>query len=38
MPASVGAGSFWKEMVSWISGEESLDKALKNIDASWPTS
>lgn len=38
MPASVGAGSFWKQMVSWTAGEESLDTALKNIDDSWPTS
>jgi alpha-glucoside transport system substrate-binding protein len=38
MPASVGAGSFWKQMVSWTAGEESLDEALKNIDSSWPTS
>jgi len=38
MPASVGAGSFWKQMVSWTAGEESLDEALKNIDDSWPTS
>jgi alpha-glucoside transport system substrate-binding protein len=38
MPASVGAGSFWKQMVSWFAGEESLDEALKNIDSSWPSS
>jgi alpha-glucoside transport system substrate-binding protein len=38
MPASVGAGSFWKEMVSWTSGQEDLATALKNIDDSWPTS
>jgi alpha-glucoside transport system substrate-binding protein len=38
MPASVGSGSFWKQMVSWTAGEESLDAALKNIDTSWPTS
>jgi alpha-glucoside transport system substrate-binding protein len=38
MPASVGAGSFWKEMVAWTGGDESLDKALQNIDQSWPTS
>jgi alpha-glucoside transport system substrate-binding protein len=38
MPASVGAGSFWKQMVSWTAGEESLDEALKAIDQSWPTS
>lgn len=38
MPASVGAGSFWKQMVSWTAGDETLDAALKNIDQSWPTS
>ena len=36
MPGQVGAGSFWKEMTSWVSGSEDLDTALKNIDASWP--
>jgi len=38
MPTAVGSGSFWKEMTAWIAGQESLDDALKNIDASWPTS
>lgn len=38
MPAAVGSGSFWKEMVAWCSGDESLDTALKNIDQSWPAS
>jgi alpha-glucoside transport system substrate-binding protein len=38
MPASVGAGSFWKQMVAWFAGEESLDKALSAIDDSWPAS
>ncbi|OAH12246.1 ABC transporter substrate-binding protein [Streptomyces jeddahensis] len=38
MPTAVGTGSFWKEMTAWISGQESLDAALKNIDASWPVS
>jgi len=38
MPASVGAGSFWKEMVKWVSGDESLNDALKAIDQSWPSS
>jgi alpha-glucoside transport system substrate-binding protein len=37
MPGEVGAGSFWKEMVAWIGDQESLDEALKNIDASWPS-
>jgi alpha-glucoside transport system substrate-binding protein len=36
MPGAVGAGSFWKEMTSFVSGTENLDTALKNIDASWP--
>ena len=38
MPGAVGAGTFWKDMTSWISGQESLDQALKNIDNSWPSS
>jgi alpha-glucoside transport system substrate-binding protein len=38
MPAEVGTGSFWKEMTAWISGQEDLDTALKNIDSSWPSS
>jgi alpha-glucoside transport system substrate-binding protein len=36
MPGAVGAGTFWKDMTAWISGQEDLDTALKNIDASWP--
>ena len=36
MPGAVGAGSFWKEMTNYIAGQENLDTALKNIDASWP--
>lgn len=38
MPGAVGAGTFWKDMTSWISGQEDLDTALKNIDGSWPAS
>src|SRR5215213_4024196 len=30
MPGSVGAGSFWKGMTAWISGQQSLDETLKN--------
>jgi alpha-glucoside transport system substrate-binding protein len=37
MPGAVGAGSFWKGMTSWISGQQSLDEALKSIEESWPT-
>ena len=36
MPSAVGAGSFWKEMTSFVAGSEDLPTALKNIDASWP--
>jgi alpha-glucoside transport system substrate-binding protein len=38
MPGAVGAGTFWKDMTAWNSGQESLDQALKNIDSSWPSS
>jgi alpha-glucoside transport system substrate-binding protein len=37
MPGEVGAGTFWKDMTAWISGQEDLDTALANIDASWPS-
>jgi alpha-glucoside transport system substrate-binding protein len=36
MPGQVGAGSFWKEMTSYVSGAADLDTALTNIDATWP--
>ncbi len=38
MPAAVGAGTFWKELVKAQSGQEDLATARKNIDASWPAS
>ena len=38
MPGEVGAGTFWQDMTAWISGQEDLDTALSNIDASWPAS
>ncbi len=38
MPGEVGSGTFWKDMTAWISDQEDLDTALKNIDASWPAS
>ncbi len=37
MPGAVGAGSFWKGMVSWISGQDDLDTSLTNIEESWPS-
>ena len=36
MPGAVGAGSFWKEMTSYVAGTVDLDTATQNIDASWP--
>lgn len=37
MPAKVGAGSFWKGMVAYTSGQQDLATTLKQIDDSWPT-
>jgi alpha-glucoside transport system substrate-binding protein len=37
MPQAVGQGTFWKEMTNLVSGQEDIDTALKNIDASWPS-
>lgn len=37
MPPAVGAGSFWSEMVNWISaGGADTQARLQAIDASWP--
>jgi alpha-glucoside transport system substrate-binding protein len=38
MPGEVGAGTFWSEMTSWVSGDTDLETALQNIDDSWPAS
>jgi alpha-glucoside transport system substrate-binding protein len=35
MPSSVGAGSFWKQMTAWITGQ-SDQTTLNNIENSWP--
>jgi alpha-glucoside transport system substrate-binding protein len=37
MPPQVGAGSFWKGMVAYTSGQQDEATTLKQIDASWPT-
>jgi len=37
MPAAVGSGSFWTEMVKWQSGQSTQD-TLDAIEASWPSS
>jgi alpha-glucoside transport system substrate-binding protein len=36
MPGAVGAGTEWTNLTQWTAGQESLDAALKAIDASWP--
>ncbi len=36
MPAAVGSGTFWSEMVKLISGSQDIDTTLNNIEASWP--
>jgi alpha-glucoside transport system substrate-binding protein len=36
MPDAVGARSFPKEMVAWMSGAETAKQALDNVEASWP--
>ncbi len=38
MPPSIGAGTFWDEMVSWIAGDTELPDALTAIEEDWPTS
>lgn len=35
MPSEVGAGSFWKEMVNYVTGKD-VDKVLTDIEKSWP--
>jgi alpha-glucoside transport system substrate-binding protein len=35
MPGVVGAGTFWKEMIKWVNGEDTK-AALDAIEASWP--
>jgi len=37
MPGSVGAGTFWKEMINWVNGKDTK-AALDAIEASWPKS
>jgi len=39
MPGSVGAGTFWKEMIDWTNNNGAdTDAVLKAIDDSWPAS
>ena len=36
MPANIGSGVFWTEMVKWIDGQSSED-TLANIEEEWPS-
>lgn len=35
MPAAVGTGTFWTEIINYVSGAD-IDTVLSTIDASWP--
>lgn len=37
MPSAVGAGTFWTEMVAWVTGKSTAD-AAQAIEDSWPAS
>jgi len=36
MPGAVGSGTEWTNLTEWITGQKTLDEALKDIDESWP--
>lgn len=36
MPANIGSGVFWTEMVKWIDGQDS-ETTLANIEEEWPS-
>jgi alpha-glucoside transport system substrate-binding protein len=36
MPGEVGAGSFWRGMVGWVTGQKDTDAVLSDIEKSWP--
>ena len=38
MPAAVGAGTFWREMTSWVATGKSDKDVLDAIEQSWPRS
>ncbi|MBI9113563.1 ABC transporter substrate-binding protein [Sanguibacter suaedae] len=38
MPGSVGAGTFWSEMVAFFASDKSSQEVADAIEASWPTS
>ncbi|HUF96519.1 MAG TPA: ABC transporter substrate-binding protein, partial [Ilumatobacter sp.] len=36
MPSAVGAGTFWSEMINWVSGDSS-EEVLTGVEESWPS-
>jgi alpha-glucoside transport system substrate-binding protein len=36
MPSQVGTGSFWTQMTQWVLGNVTDQKALDNVEKSWP--
>ncbi|MFC0675605.1 ABC transporter substrate-binding protein [Brachybacterium hainanense] len=38
MPVSVGGGTFWEGMMSWIADEKTSQQVCDEIEASWPAS
>jgi alpha-glucoside transport system substrate-binding protein len=38
MPAAVGTGTFWTEMVNWFASDKDDQAVLDSIEASWPAS
>ncbi len=37
MPGAVGAGTFWTAAVDIVSGNKTVDEALADVEASWPS-
>ncbi|MCR2783829.1 MULTISPECIES: ABC transporter substrate-binding protein [unclassified Microbacterium] len=37
MPGAVGADTFWKQMVAWVTGNATTQQAVDAVEASWPT-
>jgi alpha-glucoside transport system substrate-binding protein len=37
MPAAVGSGEFWKQMVAWFGQGKSTTSVAQAIDAAWPS-
>ncbi len=36
MPGAVGSGAWWKNGTNYITGAETLDEFLGNVENAWP--